>query len=71
MGPGPAISLREFLRRLVEGEPSYIWSIPEELRSECLPVLQRWSEHTFDLDRPVPIPRELPWTIYRRAAAQL
>ena len=28
MGPGPAITLRQFLRRVVDGELSYIWDIP-------------------------------------------
>jgi SAM-dependent methyltransferase len=69
IGPGPAITLREFLRRLVEGELSYIWNVPEHVRAECLPRLQRWSEETFDLDRPVPTPRHLRWTIHRKDAA--
>jgi SAM-dependent methyltransferase len=69
MGPGPPITLREFLRRLVEGELSYIWAVPEHVRAECLPPLQRWSEHMFDLDRPVPMPRELRWTIRRKPAS--
>ncbi|HVG84729.1 MAG TPA: class I SAM-dependent methyltransferase [Vicinamibacterales bacterium] len=69
MGPGPPITLREFLRRPVDGELSYIWAVPEQVRAECLPPLQRWSEHMFDLDRPVPIPRELRWTIrWKRAS---
>jgi hypothetical protein len=68
MGPGPPSTLREFLRRLVEGELSYIWAVPEHVRAECLPPLQRWSEHMFDLDRSVPMPRELRWTIRRKRA---
>jgi SAM-dependent methyltransferase len=68
MGPGPAITLREFLRRLVEGELSYIWGVPEDVRADCLPQLQGWSEQKFDLDRPVPMPRELRWTIRRKDA---
>jgi SAM-dependent methyltransferase len=67
-GPGPAITLREFLRRLVEGELSYIWSVPEDVRAVCLPRLRRWSEQRFDLERVVPMPRELRWTIHRKAA---
>ncbi len=68
MGPGPAITLREFLRRLVEGELSYIWGVPEDVRTECLPKLKRWSEQMFDLDRPVPMPREIRWTICRKVS---
>ncbi len=71
LGRGPAITLREFLRRLVEGELSYIWNVPEHVRTKCLPGLQRWSEQTFDLERPVPMPRELRWTIYRKDAAKI
>jgi SAM-dependent methyltransferase len=69
MGPGPSVTLREFLRRLVEGELSYIWGVPESVRSECLPVLTRWSERTFDLDRPMSMPREIRWSLHRKDAA--
>jgi SAM-dependent methyltransferase len=68
VGPGPVITLREFLCRLVAGELSYIWGVPEDVRAECLPQLQGWSEQKFDLDRPVPMPRELRWTIRRKDA---
>ena len=69
IGPGQTITLREFLRRLIQGELSYIWDVPQDVRTACLPALERWCERTFDLDRPVPMPRELRWTIYRRDAA--
>jgi SAM-dependent methyltransferase len=68
MGPGPVITLREFLRRLTEGELSYIWNVPEHVRTDCLPRLRRWSEQSFDLEAPVHIPRQVGWTIYRKAA---
>jgi hypothetical protein len=29
--------------------------------------LKKWCEETFDLERPVPMPRELHWTIYQKA----
>ena len=67
MGPGPAITLRQFLRRVVDGELSYIWDVPTPVRAECLPRLQRWSEERFDVGRLMPIPREVRWTIYRKA----
>ncbi len=70
MGPGPAISLRQFLRRVVDGELSYIWDVPEPVRAECLPRLQRWSEERFDLERLMPMPREVRWTIYRKRGAR-
>lgn len=65
-GAGPAVTLREFLRRLAEGELSYVWSVPLDVRAKSLPRLQRWAEETFDLDRPVAMPRELRWTVHRR-----
>jgi SAM-dependent methyltransferase len=70
MGPGPAITLRQFLRRVVEGELSYIWDVPEHVRAECLPRLQRWCEERFDLERLMPMPREVRWTIYRKRGAR-
>ena len=65
-GPGPVITLREFLRRLVEGELSYVWSVPEDVRTDCLPRLQQWATERFDFERPVPMPRVLGWTIHRK-----
>lgn len=70
IGSGVEITLREFLRRLVDGELSYIWAVPDAVRSACLPSLVQWSERTFDLDRPVPTPRQLSWTVHRKIAAQ-
>jgi SAM-dependent methyltransferase len=69
LGPGPSITLREFLRRLIEGELSYIWRVPENVRTECLPRLVDWAVRTFDLDRSIPTPREIRWTVYRKHAA--
>jgi SAM-dependent methyltransferase len=69
LGPGPSITLREFLRRLTEGELSYIWRAPENVRRECLPRLVDWAERTFDLDRSIPTPRDIRWTVYRKQAA--
>ena len=66
LGPGPATTLREFLRRLVDGELSYIWNVPDDVRADCLPKLQHWSEQTFDLDRPIAVPRRMRWTIFRK-----
>jgi len=65
IGPGPAMTLRDFLGRVASGELSYTWNVPKQVQESCLPQLQKWCEGTFDLDRPVPIPRELYWTIYR------
>jgi SAM-dependent methyltransferase len=69
IGPGPTITLRTFLKRLIDGELSYIWSVPENVRASQLPVLENWCERTFDLDRPAAMPRELRWTIYQNGAA--
>ncbi len=69
MGPGPGITLREFLRRLVDGELSYVWAVPDSVRRECLPLLVRWSEQTFDLEQTTSVPREVSWSLYRRDAA--
>jgi len=68
LGPGPEITLGEFLRRLTEGELSYIWNVPESVRTESLPRLRTWSEQTFDLDAPVHVPRQVRWTLFRKSA---
>ena len=66
IGPGPAFALAEFLRRLVEGELSYIWSVPKEVQDDCLPRLRSWAQETFDLEVVIPMPRHLHWTVYRK-----
>jgi SAM-dependent methyltransferase len=66
LGPGPRMTLRDFVGRIVTGEMSYIWDVPKHARESCLPRLSKWCEDTFDLERPVPIPREIRWTIYRK-----
>ena len=68
LGSGPEITLGEFLRRLVDGELSYIWNVPDHVRADCLPRLRRWSEARFDLEARVPMPKEIRWTIHRKAA---
>lgn len=67
IGPGPVLTLAEFLRRLVDGEFSYIWNVPKTVQEECLPLLQAWSEQRFDLGRSISMPRELRWTVCRKS----
>lgn len=64
-GAGPETALREFLRRLVTGELSYVWNVPVQVQHACLPELERWGRDTFDLDRAFPTPKDLRWRIYR------
>lgn len=66
IGPGPTMTLRDFVEKIVSGEFSYIWNVPTHVRKSCLPRLRRWSEITFDLERSVPVPKDLRWTIYRK-----
>ncbi len=66
IGPGPRMTLHDFVGRVVSGELSYIWNVPKHVQESCLPLLKKWCEDTFDLERSVPIPRELRWTIYRK-----
>lgn len=70
IGSGPAVTVREFLRRLVDGELSYIWDVPAEVRARCLPRLQTWAQNTLNLDAEIPVPKLIEWTVYRRHAAQ-
>lgn len=66
VGPGPSMTLRDFVGRIASGEFSYTWSVPKDVQESCLPLLRKWCEDTFDLDQSVSIPRELRWTIYRK-----
>ena len=68
IGPGPTLTLAEFLRRLIDGEFSYIWNVPKTVQEQCLPHLKTWSEQRFELERPISMPRELCWTVYRKEA---
>jgi SAM-dependent methyltransferase len=67
IGPGPRMTLRDFVERIISGEFSYIWSIPTQVRESCLPLLQNWCVDSFDLEQSVPIPREVSWTIYQKS----
>ena len=42
MGPGPSLTLSEFLRRLASGELSDVWNVPKSVQEECLPRLKAW-----------------------------
>ncbi len=61
-----ALTLAEFLRRIVDGECSYTWEVPADVQTRCLPELRRWAEARFDLDQPRAIPREGRWKVYSR-----
>ena len=69
LGTGARVSLGEFLRRLVDGELSYIWNVPHDVLATTIPQLRDWAERTFDLNRSLSIPREIRWTVYRRVVA--
>jgi SAM-dependent methyltransferase len=62
------LTLAEFLGRIVNGECSYTWNVPEELLPSCLTELERWAAERFDLNEPRPIPREMGWKIYAGTA---
>jgi SAM-dependent methyltransferase len=66
IGPGPTLTLAEFLRRLIDGEFSYIWNVPKAVQEQCLPRLKAWSEQRFDLEQSISMPRELCWAVYRK-----
>ena len=66
-GPGPTITLAEFLNRIQTGEFSYVWNVPKDVQDLCLPQLRRWCESKFDLDQPAPMPAEFLWVLYENA----
>jgi len=66
LGAGPMMALAAFLDRIVDGECSYIWNVPADVQSRCLPELRAWAAQQFDLDREAPVPREITWRVYRR-----
>jgi SAM-dependent methyltransferase len=65
--PGPRLTLRDFVERIVSGEFSYTWNVPKRIQEQCLPLLRTWCEQTFDLDEAFTMPRELQWSIYQKA----
>lgn len=67
LGPGPLAPLSDFLRKIDEGECSYVWNVPADVQQRCLPALRAWAAERFDLDRAMPVPREIRWTIYQRS----
>ncbi|MBI3494239.1 MAG: class I SAM-dependent methyltransferase [Acidobacteria bacterium] len=59
------MTLADFVRRIVDGECSYIWNVSKEIQRQCLPELQTWAAANFDLSQPA-FTRDLAWTVYRR-----
>jgi hypothetical protein len=68
MGPGPTLTLSEFLHRLTDGEFSYIWNVPTTVQEQCLPRLKTWSAERFNLAQSVSMPRDVTWTVYSKDA---
>jgi SAM-dependent methyltransferase len=66
IGPGPDMTLLDFVGRVTAGEFSYVWNIPAHVRESCIPLLNKWCERTFDLQQSFPMPGELEWTTYRK-----
>ncbi len=67
LGPGPTMTLRDFVCRITSGELSYTWSVPSRVREGGLPRLKDWCERNFDLELMVPVPSDVHWTIRKGA----
>jgi SAM-dependent methyltransferase len=61
-----SITVGEFLRRIVDGECSYTWNVPQEVLGPCLASLTEWTTARFGLDRLIRTPREIAWKVFRR-----
>ena len=66
-GAGAVMSLSDFIGKIESGEVSYIWSVPQNVRDECLPRLRTWAATQFDLGRQLPVPRKLEWSVFEPA----
>jgi SAM-dependent methyltransferase len=66
-GPGPSMTLRDFLSKIESGELSFVWNVPRSVQDSCLPLLRLWCEQTFELDRLRPMPEVDRWVIYAKA----
>ena len=64
LGGGHLMTVGDFLKRLADGECSYTWAVPKHVAARCVPELQTWAAARFDLDRVVPMPREIVWRVY-------
>ena len=65
-GPGPCMTLHDFVGRIAAGEFSYIWNIPAHIQESCIPLLNKWCQDTFDLEQSLPMPAQLEWAVYRK-----
>jgi ubiquinone/menaquinone biosynthesis C-methylase UbiE len=66
LGGGHLMTVADFLKRLVDGECSYTWAVPKDVAARCLPDLQTWAAARFELNREVPMPREIVWRVYAK-----
>jgi SAM-dependent methyltransferase len=65
-GPGPCMTLHDFVGRIAAGEFSYIWNIPAHIQESCIQLLHKWCRDTFELEQSLPMPAQLEWTVYRK-----
>jgi hypothetical protein len=59
------MTLQDFLDRIVTGQCSYTWNVPQPVKERTLPELTEWAEQRFDLAKEILLPREIIWRIYR------
>ncbi len=69
LGPSKVlVSPTDFLRRVIQGECSYTWDIPDAVLKRCWPTLEEWAVDTLKaVDEPQPLPQEVRWRVYRFA----
>ena len=65
-GPGPCMTLHDFVGRIAAGEFSYVWNIPAHVQESCIPLLNQWCQDTFGLRQSFPMPAQLEWTVYQK-----
>jgi SAM-dependent methyltransferase len=71
IGPGPQMTLRDFIDRIMTGELSYTWDVPKQIQEQCLPLLKAWCDATFDLGQTYSMPQELHWKVFQKSPATL
>lgn len=61
-----SVTVREFLRRIAEGECSYTWNVPADVLGPSLATLEAWTAERFGLERVITVPRDIAWKVFRR-----
>ena len=66
-GPGTSMTLGHFITMVETGEASYLWHVPDEIKTTLVPAMRDWASDSLgNFDQPIELPGGACWRVYRR-----